>query len=200
MSSGCESWIETLSQEPYNLYHPARFVNADGSEESYVPTVGDLIFFSYDQNGISDHVGIVAELIPATESMPAQIKTIEGNTSNRVRYETYELESPVILGYGLLPEQSFFCGMQGHAHGPECEDSEGQIICGLAEHIHTEACEVPQEEPTTLQFIGPDYTVEVRYGAAALPEGVALLVAEIPADSEEYQHYYEQSVAAMEVA
>ena len=200
MSSGCESWIETLSQEPYNLYHPARFVNADGSEESYVPTVGDLIFFSYDQNGISDHVGIVAELIPATESMPAQIKTIEGNTSNRVRYETYELESPVILGYGLLPEQSFFCGMQGHAHGPECEDSEGQIICGLAEHIHTEACEVPQEEPTTLQFIGPDYTVEVRYGAAALPEGVALLVAEIPADSEEYQHYYEQSVAAREVA
>ena len=200
MSSGCESWIETLSQEPYNLYHPARFVNADGSEESYVPTVGDLIFFSYDQNGISDHVGIVAELIPATESMPAQIKTIEGNTSNRVRYETYELESPVILGYGLLPEQSFFCGMQGHAHGPECEDSEGQIICGLAEHIHTEACEVPQEEPTTLQFIGLDYTVEVRYGAAALPEGVALLVAEIPADSEEYQHYYEQSVAAMEVA
>lgn len=200
MSSGCESWIETLSQEPYNLYHPARFVNADGSEESYVPTVGDLIFFSYDQNGISDHVGIVAELIPETESMPAQIKTIEGNTSNRVRYETYELESPVILGYGLLPEQSFFCGMQGHAHGPECEDSEEQIICGLAEHIHTEACEVPQEEPTTLQFIGPDYTVEVRYGAAALPEGVALLVAEIPADSEEYQHYYEQSVAAMEVA
>ena len=200
MSSGCESWIETLSQEPYNLYHPARFVNADGSEESYVPTVGDLIFFSYDQNGISDHVGIVAELIPATESTPAQIRTIEGNISNRVRYETYELESPVILGYGLLPEQSFFCGMQGHAHGPECEDSEGQIICGLAEHIHTEACEVPQEEPTTLQFIGPDYTVEVRYGAAALPEGVALLVAEIPADSEEYQHYYEQSVAAMEVA
>ena len=200
MSSGCESWIETLSQEPYNLYHPARFVNADGSEESYVPTVGDLIFFSYDQNGISDHVGIVAELIPATESMPAQIKTIEGNTSNRVRYETYELESPVILGYGLLPEQSFFCGMQGHAHGPECEDSEGQIICGLAEHIHTEACEVPQEEPTTLQFTGPDYTVEVRFGAAALPEGVELLVEEIPADSEEYQHYYAQSVAAMGVA
>ena len=200
ISAGCVSWIETLSQEPYNLYRPARFVNADGGEETYVPTVGDLIFFSYDQNGISDHVGIVAELIPATESTPAQIKTIEGNTSNRVRYETYELESPVILGYGLLPEQNFFCGMQGHAHGPECEDSEGQLICGLAEHIHTEACEIPQEEPVTLQFTGPDYTVEVRYGAAALPEGVELLVEEIPADSEEYQHYYAQSVAAMGVA
>ncbi|MDD6046640.1 MAG: fibro-slime domain-containing protein [bacterium] len=200
ISAGCVSWIETLSQEPYNLYRPARFVNADGDEETYVPTVGDVIFFSYDQNGISDHVGIVAELIPATESTPAQIKTIEGNTSNRVRYETYELESPVILGYGLLPEQNFFCGMQGHAHGPECEDSEGQLICGLAEHIHTEACEIPQEEPVTLQFTGPDYTVEVRYGAAALPEGAVLLVEEIPADSEEYQHYYAQSVAAMEVA
>ena len=200
ISAGCVSWIETLSQEPYNLYRPARFVNADGGEETYVPTVGDLIFFSYDQNGISDHVGIVAELIPATESTPAQIKTIEGNTSNRVRYETYELESPVILGYGLLPEQNFFCGMQGHAHGPECEDSEGQLICGLAEHIHTEACEIPQEEPVTLQFTGPDYTVEVRYGAAALPEGAVLLVEEIPADSEEYQQYYAQSVAAMEVA
>ena len=200
ISAGCVSWIETLSQEPYNLYRPARFVNADGDEETYVPTVGDLIFFSYDQNGISDHVGIVAELIPATESTPAQIKTIEGNISNRVRYETYELESPVILGYGLLPEQNFFCGMQGHAHGPECEDSEGQLICGLAEHIHTEACEIPQEEPVTLQFTGPDYTVEVRYGAAALPEGAVLLVEEIPADSEEYQHYYAQSVAAMEVA
>ena len=200
ISAGCVSWIETLSQEPYNLYRPARFVNADGDEETYVPTVGDLIFFSYDQNGISDHVGIVAELIPATESTPAQIKTIEGNISNRVRYETYELESPVILGYGLLPEQNFFCGMQGHAHGPECEDSEGQLICGLAEHIHTEACEIPQEEPVTLQFTGPDYTVEVRYGTAALPEGAVLLVEEIPADSEEYQQYYAQSVAAMEVA
>ncbi|MGN0798848.1 MAG: fibro-slime domain-containing protein [Christensenellales bacterium] len=200
ISAGCVSWIEALSQEPYNLYRSARFVNADGDEETYVPTVGDVIFFSYDQNGISDHVGIVAELIPATESTPAQIRTIEGNISNRVRYETYELESPVILGYGLLPEQNFFCGMQGHAHGLECEDSEGQLICGLAEHIHTEACEIPQEEPVTLQFTGPDYTVEVRYGVAALPEGVVLLVEEIPADSEEYQHYYAQSVAAMEVA
>ncbi|MDD6887626.1 MAG: fibro-slime domain-containing protein, partial [bacterium] len=208
ISAGCQNWIDQLSREPFNLYRPARSVNADGVQETYVPSAGDLIFFSFDQNGISHHVGIVAELIPATGSSPARVKTIEGNSSNRVRYETYDLDSPVILGYGLLPEQTFFCGMQGHVHGQACTDSEGQTVCGLPEHVHTKDCEAPQEEPqevpqeapAALHFTGPDYSVEVRYSADALPEGVVLAVAEIPADSEAYQQYYAASVAAMEVA
>lgn len=46
----------------------------------------------------------------------------------------------MILGYGLLPEQEFFCGKTGHVHTARCGSG-----CPLEEHIHTEQCELPAE-------------------------------------------------------
>lgn len=51
-----------------------------------------------------DHVGLVYELIEATDTKPAQIKTIEGNNGNTVAYHTYDLDDVRLLGYGQLPE------------------------------------------------------------------------------------------------
>ena len=61
----------------------------------YVPKSGDIIFFDWENDGISDHVGIVEK----TES--STIYTIEGNTSNDVcKQNKYNIDSSDILGYG----------------------------------------------------------------------------------------------------
>lgn len=94
--AGCQNWINTLSEEPYELYREAK---------EYTPVRGDLVFFNWDKEPDSDHVGIVVEYIEATEYEPAQIKTIEGNASNTVKYKEYDANAVTIMGYGQLPEE-----------------------------------------------------------------------------------------------
>lgn len=94
--ANCPAWIEALQDEEYELYRLAG---------EYTPVPGDLVFFDWEEDGISDHVGIVAELVPATEEEPAKIKTIEGNIADRVAEQEYELNDETILGYGVLPPQ-----------------------------------------------------------------------------------------------
>lgn len=94
--ANCQHWIETLSKEEYQLYHKAG---------EYDPVPGDLIFFNWDKNEESDHVGFVYEIIEATDTHGVQVKTIEGNASNTVKYRTYDIDDESIMGYGQLPEK-----------------------------------------------------------------------------------------------
>ncbi|MCI7796090.1 MAG: CHAP domain-containing protein, partial [Lachnospiraceae bacterium] len=195
----CANWISKLEsmedpeQESGMLYRPAE---ADNTEEAYVPAAGDLVFFDKDGDDGADHVGLVAELITGTDGTVSQIRTIEGNSENKVRHVTYEAKDPKILGYGVLPDQGFTCKKTGHIHKASCRDSHGELICDMDEHIHTEEC---KKILTELSYSGADYTVSVVYGEeAGLPEGVILQAEEIPADSEEYEKYYNEAVAAVE--
>ena len=129
---GCPSWIEELTA--LNLYRPAR---SGDPRQQYIPSAGDLVFYDWEQDGISDHVGLVVEVAPAAGGEPAKLITIEGNTDDRVQYMTYALDTPVILGFGRLPEQTFYCGKTGHAHTADCG---GEGVCPLEEHIHSEPC------------------------------------------------------------
>ncbi|WP_133965271.1 lysozyme family protein [Eubacterium limosum] len=61
---------------------------------SYTPKAGDIIFFTWDGSGGSDHVGIVESVIDGT------VNTIEGNTTDSCGRRSYALGSYVILGYG----------------------------------------------------------------------------------------------------
>ena len=145
---GCRTWIADL--EPLGRYRQAR------GEESYSPKVGDLIFYDWEGDGLSDHVGLVAELIPETENEPARLVAIEGNSANKVQSVTYDLEDPVILGYGLLPEQVFFCGKDAHTHSETCYDEAGELTCGLEEHTHSKACtsaELTEEEQARVDAV-----------------------------------------------
>ena len=63
--------------------------------DEYTPLKGDIVFFDFNGNESSDHVGIVAEV------KDEKIKTIEGNSANKVRYETYTLDDKRILGYAV---------------------------------------------------------------------------------------------------
>ena len=62
----------------------------------YKPKPGDIIFFDYEQDGVFDHVGIVETGDGKT------VTTIEGNSGNVCRRQSYRAGSPQIAGYGLL--------------------------------------------------------------------------------------------------
>ncbi len=62
---------------------------------SYTPKAGDVIFFTWDGSGGSDHVGIVESVTDGT------VNTIEGNTTDSCARRSYALGSYVILGYGV---------------------------------------------------------------------------------------------------
>lgn len=66
---------------------------ADGSIE---PTAGAIIFFDWEGDGITDHVGVVEKCENGT------VYTVEGNSiGDSCRQRTYSVGSSVIYGYGL---------------------------------------------------------------------------------------------------
>jgi hypothetical protein len=62
----------------------------------YIPAPGDTIFFDWENDGASDHVGIVDSVEGET------VYTIEGNTSDSVARQSYRLDSVKIAGYGVI--------------------------------------------------------------------------------------------------
>ncbi|MBQ6438867.1 MAG: CHAP domain-containing protein [Mogibacterium sp.] len=63
------------------------------------PQAGDLIFFDWDQDGGRDHVGIV------TAVANDKVFTVEGNSSDLCRQKRYDLDDPIIYGYGIIKPQ-----------------------------------------------------------------------------------------------
>ena len=140
-SCSCDRWTDFLKEA-------GMYISAEG----YTPKTGDLIFFDSSRTEITpetspiaaDHVGIVTEVIPATEGEPAAVVTLEGNYHNRVRYETRYLNDPKIIGYAQLPDgpgENHACGLKAHAHGDSCYEAE-TLICKIKPHAHTDACHV----------------------------------------------------------
>lgn len=58
------------------------------------PKVGDQIFFRYSGSNGADHTGIVVEV------SSSQIVTVEGNSGNQVKKNTYARSNSTIIGYG----------------------------------------------------------------------------------------------------
>jgi len=127
---GVRPWIEQLSG--LGLYH-----GADG----YLPKSGDLIFFDWEGDGLSDHVGIVADVQKAQEHTGGSIKTIEGNSSNCVQYVHYTLNDPVILGYSELP-------------AAEVPEEELPVITKEVEIYSDSNYEQLSEDPTIITVTG----------------------------------------------
>lgn len=98
LEANVDRWIEALTE-----------AGCYAASDLYTGKPGELIFFDHDQKPDADipvdadHVGIVVELIPATEEESAKIKTIEGNKQDKVTYATYALDDVTIIGYGQVP-------------------------------------------------------------------------------------------------
>lgn len=63
--------------------------------KDYIPKIGNIIFFDWQQDNDPDHVGIVEKV------ENGYIYTIEGNSNNECRYKKYSLISKSIYGYGV---------------------------------------------------------------------------------------------------
>lgn len=69
--------------------------------DAYVPKVGDIIFYDWDDSGYGDntnspdHVGIVAEVSSKS------FKVIEGNRGNKVAYRDMSVNGKYIRGFGI---------------------------------------------------------------------------------------------------
>ena len=61
----------------------------------YIPQAGDIIFFDWNGDNWSDHVGIVIS------SNGSTVETVEGNSGNAVKRKTYNINSYSIMGYGI---------------------------------------------------------------------------------------------------
>jgi murein DD-endopeptidase MepM/ murein hydrolase activator NlpD len=57
------------------------------------PQPGDLVFFDWDRNGRANHVGVVVD------ARGGIVRTVEGNSSERVMRRAYSINSPDIFGY-----------------------------------------------------------------------------------------------------
>lgn len=92
--ANCQKWVDKLTK--LDMYMEM---------DEYLPEPGDLIFYDKTPSDakISNHIGIVKEVI-VEEGKTTQVKAIEGNASNQVKYVTYDIDDKEILGYGLLPE------------------------------------------------------------------------------------------------
>ena len=185
--ASCAKWVEKLTQtEQYQSV-----------DSGYTPNPGDLIFFDNKNAGTANHVGIVTEVV--TENDATYVKTIEGNSANKVCENRYLIDNEHILGYGVLPEHC------------ECYDNDGNQICEdgctCDCHNHTwsedmqPAAETEAEataDAYSLSYQGEDYEVVLSWSEeGVLPEGTELTAVEISADSEEYQQYYQQTVSAL---
>lgn len=60
------------------------------------PTAGMIIFFDWDHDGNSDHVGIVEKC------EDGRVYTVEGNSSDQVRQRNYAMDYASIMGYGVI--------------------------------------------------------------------------------------------------
>ena len=69
--------------------------NNQWADRSYEPSAGDIIFFDWENDGTTDHVGIVWKCENGT------VYTIEGNSNNQCLQRTYTVGSSVIYRYGL---------------------------------------------------------------------------------------------------
>jgi hypothetical protein len=63
---------------------------------NYIPAPGDIIFFDWGLDGVSDHVGIVESCDGTT------VYTIEGNANDNVKQLSYAVGYSKIMGYGVI--------------------------------------------------------------------------------------------------
>ena len=69
--------------------------NGKWQNRTYEPKTGDIIFFDWEGDGTTDHVGIVEKCENGT------VYTVEGNSSDACKQRQYAVGSSNIYGYGI---------------------------------------------------------------------------------------------------
>ena len=69
--------------------------NGQWQDRNYEPTAGTIIFFDWENDGETDHVGIVEKCESGV------VYTVEGNSGDACRQNQYSVGSSSIYGYGI---------------------------------------------------------------------------------------------------
>ena len=69
--------------------------NGQWQDRKYEPTAGTIIFFDWENDGETDHVGIVEKCENGV------VYTVEGNSGDACRQNQYSVGSSSIYGYGI---------------------------------------------------------------------------------------------------
>lgn len=69
--------------------------NGKWQDRTYEPKAGDIIFFDWEGDGTTDHVGIVEKCENGI------VHTVEGNSGDACKQNQYEVGSSSIYGYGV---------------------------------------------------------------------------------------------------
>ena len=183
------TWIDSLSAR--GMYAPAG---------SYDPKPGDLIFFDWEGDGLSDHVGIVWAVNPGS------ITTIEGNHTISVELFDYDLSDGHIQGYGILPENPALAVTEseenesGENKNPDDAEGGAASAAGASDgadasnnsnnNVDTENTEKTEPDAETLAKMPPfSYServagmrVTIEADAGAFPEGTTVAITPIEDD------------------
>ena len=159
----------------------------------YTPQAGDIIFFDWDHKDSADHVGIVEEVELNKDGELVKVITIEGNSSNSVRRNTYRGNDSDIYGYAVIPDTD-----ENIVDEEEAEEAEEETEA-------TEEVEVPATgEEGTLSVSGvtangEGYTVNLTYSADAnIPEGAYITADEVREGTASYTRYVDKTIKAIE--
>lgn len=165
--ASCQNWIETLSEEEYDLYREAG---------EYEPVPGDLIFFNWDSLPDSDHVGFVYEIIEATDDHGVRIKTIEGNASDTVKYRTYDIDDNSIMGYAQLPKN------------PEVEEEE-KVVEEEEKGVLAKVFSLAKSAESTDSY-APDVTLGTSWGENVLKVANSQIYTSLTIDDNKYANWF----------
>lgn len=86
----CAEWIAQLDNQ--SQYRAAK---------EYEPKAGDLLFLDENEDGSSDHVGVITSV-----TSQGDMTVIEGDSSNKVEEKTYPASDGAVVGYGVLPDNN----------------------------------------------------------------------------------------------
>ena len=73
------------------------------AKNEYIPHPGDLVFFSYNQAGDTEHVALVTSS-ERDSAGDVYMNVIEGNNPDRVQRNRYRLDNSQVLGFGACAD------------------------------------------------------------------------------------------------
>lgn len=154
--AACQAWIDVL--DDLDMYVDA---------ENQKPLPGYLIFFDWNGDGYSDHVGLVEDI-----KEDGTVVTIEGNNGKKVTLAEYEENDLRVMGYGIVPE--------GELRAEETEPMESEMPTDREVPIESE---VPTEGEAPTESEVPTEG-ETPTESEAPTEGEAPTDREVPTESE----------------
>ena len=108
----------------------------------YSPRPGDFIFFDFEQDGVLDHVGIVENCDGKT------VTTIEGNSGDACKRQTYVIGSSSIAGYGLSVSMTSMTFEKASTWAKKIADDNSYHYVTYSSDPRTQECPICKNYPS----------------------------------------------------